>query len=179
MRTDPPWSPPVAKSTAPDATSAALPLEDPPEDRVGSQGLRTGPVREVCEPPEKQRSSHTDLPAIVAPAASIRETIVASRRGTKPSTVAEPFIIGTPATAVLSFTATRRPASGPSPLPVTSQVTYQAPNGFSAASGRLQARCGTAGSTSACNRSTMSQDWSTPCTSGAKDATSASLRPRP
>src|SRR3954471_1305981 len=102
MRMEPPWSPPVATSTTPDATSAALPLDDPPDDRPVSHGLRTGPVREGWEPPEKQRSSQTALPAIVAPAASIRDTIVASRDGTKPSRVAEPFIIGTPATAVLS-----------------------------------------------------------------------------
>src|SRR6201991_826788 len=177
--TAPPWSPPVATSTAPDATRAALPLDDPPVVRVRSHGFSTGPVREVCEPPEKQRSSQTAFPVIVAPAASIRLTIVASRAGTYPSNVAEPFIIGTPATAVLSLTATVRPASGPPALPVTSQVTYQAPSGLSAAPGRLQARCGTAGSTSACNRSTMSQDRSTPCTAGMKDATSASGRPRP
>ena len=81
MRTEPPWSPPVATSTTPAITSAALPEEDPPAERVSSHGLRTGPVREVCEPPEKQRSSQTDLPAIVAPAASTRVTMVASRRG--------------------------------------------------------------------------------------------------
>src|ERR1700754_1246231 len=67
MRIDPAWSLPVAKSTAPDATGAALRLEAPPLDRARPQGLRTGPVREVCEPPEQQRFSHTDLPAIVAP----------------------------------------------------------------------------------------------------------------
>jgi hypothetical protein len=36
MRTEPPWSPPMARSTAPEATSAADPLEDPPVLRVGS-----------------------------------------------------------------------------------------------------------------------------------------------
>ena len=115
MRTEPPWSPPVDMSTAPAATSAALPLDDPPADRVRSHGLRTGPVRDVWLPPEKHRSSHTALPAIVAPAARSRVTIVASRVGTNPSRVSEPFIIGTPATIVLSLIATVRPASGPSP----------------------------------------------------------------
>ncbi len=81
MRTEPPWSPPVETSTIPATTSAALPLDEPPAERVSSHGLRTGPVREVCEPPEKQRSSQTDLPAMVAPAASIRVTTVASRSG--------------------------------------------------------------------------------------------------
>src|SRR3954452_19796567 len=114
---DPPWSPPSASPTSPAATSAALPLKLPPVVRVGSHGLRTGPVQEVWLPPEKQRSSHTDLPVIVAPAASSRLTTVASRRGTKPSRVCEPFIIGTPATAVLSLIATVRPASGPDSAP--------------------------------------------------------------
>ena len=59
-----------------------MPEDEPPVERDSSHGLRTGPVREVCEPPEKQRSSQTDLPLIVAPAASIRDTMVASRRGT-------------------------------------------------------------------------------------------------
>src|ERR1700754_3651198 len=67
MRIDPAWSLPVAESTAPDATRAARSLERPPLDRARSKGLRTGPVLQVCEPPEQQRFSHTDLPAIVAP----------------------------------------------------------------------------------------------------------------
>src|SRR3954451_9532357 len=102
IRIDPPWSPPSARSTSPEATSAALPLELPPVVREGSHGLRTGPVTEVWLPPEKDRSSQTDLPLTVAPASSSRLTTVASRLGTKPASVCEPFIIGTPATAVLS-----------------------------------------------------------------------------
>src|ERR671932_2918884 len=99
MRIEPPWSPPSARSTSPDATSAALPLELPPVVRERSHGLRTGPVQEVWLPPEKHRSSQTALPVIVAPASSSRLTTVASRLGTKPASVCEPFIIGTPATA--------------------------------------------------------------------------------
>src|SRR5205823_9165935 len=114
MRTDPPWSPPVAMSTTPAASSAPLPLEEPPADRVVSHGLRTGPVRDVCDPPEKHRSSQTALPAMVAPASSSLVTTVASRPGTNPSTARDPFIIGTPATAMLSLTATGgRPADRP------------------------------------------------------------------
>ena len=148
IRIEPPWSPPVAMSATPDATSAALPEDDPPVERVSSHGLRTGPVREVCEPPEKQRSSQTAFPVIVAPAASIRATMVASRRGVYPSIVVEPFIIGTPATEVLSLTATVFPASGPSPSAVIEVVTYQALNGLSAASGRVHERSGIAGAES-------------------------------
>src|SRR5690349_7936916 len=126
MRIEPPWSPPVAMSTRPPATSAALPLEEPPAVRVGSHGFSTSPVLAVIEAPEKHRSSHTALPVIVAPASSRRRTMVASVLGTKPSTVADPLVIGTPATAVLSFTATVRPASGPVADSVIEVWTYQA-----------------------------------------------------
>ena len=71
-----------------------------------SHGLRTGPDTEVKLDPEAQRSSQTLLPAMVAPAASSRSTTVASRLGTKPSTARDPFIIGMPATAMLSLFAT-------------------------------------------------------------------------
>src|ERR1700728_3872866 len=135
MRTEPPWSPPSAGSASPAAPRAALPLDDPPADFAGFHGLRTGPVFDVWLPPEKHRSSQTDLPVIVAPASSRRVTTVASRRGTNPWTVAEPFIIGSPATSMLSLIATRRPASGPPPEVVISGVTSHAPSSFSAAPG--------------------------------------------
>ena len=86
-----------------------------------------------------------ELYAGIAPQAptdrpSSRVTTVASCRGTKPSRVCEPFIIGTPATATLSLMATVRPASGPSAAPRISVVTYQAPSGLSASAGRLLGR---------------------------------------
>src|SRR5246127_3021065 len=93
---DPPWSPPRARSTSPAATSAALPLDDPPVSRVVSHGLRTGPDAEAKLDPEGQRSSQTLLPAMVPPAARSRSTTVASRLGRKPSTARDPFIIGMP-----------------------------------------------------------------------------------
>src|SRR5215472_2348679 len=65
---EPPWSPPIAMSHSCATTSAALPLEEPPADRVGSCGLRTGPVSEVWLPPEKHRLSQTAFPTISPPA---------------------------------------------------------------------------------------------------------------
>ena len=156
MRMEPPWSPPSARSACPAATSAALPLDDPPAVRERSQGLRTGPVREVWLPPEKHRSSQTAFPAMVAPASSSLVTTVASRRGTNPSTARDPFIIGTPATAMLSLTATRRPASGPSGRPVISVVTYQAPSSLPSSAGHCQGRCGGSGALASYSRSTSS-----------------------
>ena len=82
MRMEPPWSPPMAMSTAPAATSAPLPLDEPPVVRVGSCGLRTGPLSLVWLPPEKHRLSQTALPRMVPPASRMRVTIVASPRGT-------------------------------------------------------------------------------------------------
>ena len=105
--------------------------------------MRTGHGFEVKLAPEKQRSSHIDFPVIVAPASSNRVTTVASRRGTKPSTVAEPFVIGRPATLTLSLIATDLPASGPWAAPGIDVVTYQAPSGLSV--GSAHTRCGVSG----------------------------------
>ena len=44
---EPEVSEPMAKGTRPAATAAADPLEDPPDQRVRSQGLRPGPVSEA------------------------------------------------------------------------------------------------------------------------------------
>ncbi len=82
MRIDPPWSPPMAMSTSCKATSTALPLEEPPALRVRSHGFFTAPVAEVKLAPEKHKSSQTDLPTTVAPAANKRLTTVASSDGT-------------------------------------------------------------------------------------------------
>src|SRR4029450_5093757 len=112
IRTAPPWSPPMARSTCPAATSAADPDDDPPVLRLGSYGLRTGPLSAVWLPPEKQRLSQTDLPRIVAPASSTRSTTVASSSGRYPSSSTVPLFIGTPATAMLSLMAVVRPARG-------------------------------------------------------------------
>src|ERR1700752_5384143 len=94
IRLDPPWSPPRASSTSPAATSAALPLADPPVSRVGSHGLRTGPDAEGKLDPEAPRSSQTLLHAMVAPEESTLSTTVASRPGPKLATARDPFITG-------------------------------------------------------------------------------------
>src|SRR5689334_309070 len=182
MRIEPAWSPPSAMSTSPAATSAALPLEEPPVDFDRSQGLRTGPVCEGWLPPAKQSASQAALPAIVAPAASSRATTVASRRGTKPSMVAEPFIIGTPATAMLSLTAMRRPARGPSSAPLMSVVTYQAPSSLAASVGRCHFRTGGSGERARLawySCSTTSYEVSAPAISSRNFSTSSGPSPSP
>jgi hypothetical protein len=119
------------------------------------------------------------LPGDRRPAAISRVTTVASRRGMKPSTVAEPLIIGTPATATLSFTATRRPASGPSPAPLMFVVTYQAPSSLSASAGRCHFLAGGSGTRAAYRRSTTSYDSRAPAISLRNSPTSPGPSPSP
>src|SRR5262249_36410558 len=142
MRIEPPWSPPSARSTWPAATSAALPLDEPPAGLERAPGLWTRPGRGGGLPPGKHRSSPTAFAAIVAPASSSLVTTVASWRGTYPSIARDPFIIGTPARAMLSLTATLRPARGPSRRVVISVVTYQAPKSLAPSAGHWKDRCG-------------------------------------
>src|SRR5215212_7935558 len=108
----------MAIATSPAVTSAALPLDEPPADRVWSWGFRTGPVSEVWLPPEKHRCSQTALPGISPPASRMRVPMVASNSGTYPSSADEPFIIGIPATQTLSLMAIRLPERGPFSAPV-------------------------------------------------------------
>ena len=82
IRIDPPWSPPIAMSTSPSATTTALPEDDPPAEYPILCGLCTGPVELVWLPPEMQNDSQCTLPAISAPASSMRVTMVASKSGT-------------------------------------------------------------------------------------------------
>ena len=82
MRIDPPWSPPMAMSTSPDATSAPEPDDEPPAEKPRLCGLCTGPSAPVWLPPDRQNASQCALPRMVAPASSIRVTMVASWSGT-------------------------------------------------------------------------------------------------
>ncbi len=95
---------------------------------------RTG--SDVWLPPRQTEMLTGCLATIVAPASSIRVTIVASAAGINPSSVVAPFIIGTPASATLSFRTTVLPASLPSDAPFTSVLIAQAPWILAASAGR-------------------------------------------
>ena len=123
-------------STCPVTRTTALPFDDAPGAWVGLRGLRTGPSAQVWPAPENEQSSALVLPRTVAPASRRRVTTVASTSGMKPSSSRLPFIIGTPATQIASFTPTVLPASGPSGAPSISQRQYQPLKGLSFASGR-------------------------------------------
>src|SRR5438552_1388910 len=68
MRIEPPWSPPIAMSTSPAATSAALPDDEPPADQPYLRGLCTGSGWLVWLPPDRQKHSQTALPTTSPPA---------------------------------------------------------------------------------------------------------------
>src|SRR5882762_2598038 len=128
MRAEPPSSTPMEMSTVPDATAEPEPPEDPPAERVGSTGLRGGPNQLDSPVPDVAKSSMLSLPTMVAPASSSRSTTTASETGTY-AEVREAFVMGTPATARLSFTAARSPESGPSAAPATRQNRVKALKG--------------------------------------------------
>ena len=70
-------SDPSANGTSPAATAAALPLDEPPGVREGSQGLRVGPKAE-CSPEEPMANSSMLVTASgTAPAASRRSIALA------------------------------------------------------------------------------------------------------
>ena len=68
MRIEPPPSLAVAAGASPAATAAADPLDEPPEVRVGSHGLRAGPNGNSAS------SGIVVLPSSTHPADRSRET---------------------------------------------------------------------------------------------------------
>ena len=77
-RMEPPVSEATAYHTARAATAAAAPPEEPPGERLRSQGLRTGPKQEVSQVEPMANSSMFSLPMDTAPAAAKRSATVAS-----------------------------------------------------------------------------------------------------
>src|SRR6185436_20566291 len=75
--TEPPVSDPSAIGTMPAATAVADPPDDPPETRVVSHGLRTGPNAEFSFDEPIANSSQLVLPITTAPAFVRRSTTVA------------------------------------------------------------------------------------------------------
>ena len=112
-RTEPPVSDPSASATAPAATAAADPPEEPPGTRDGSTGFRLGPYADHSVDEPIANSSQTVFPATIAPASRIRRIAVASNGERQPSRILEPQVVGNCDSAMTSFTATTSPASGP------------------------------------------------------------------
>src|SRR6266849_7397480 len=112
-RTEPPVSDPSAAGTAPAATSAADPPEEPPGTRAGSSGCIVRPNAECSVDDPIANSSQFVLPAINAPAALSRVIAVASKGERYPSSMREPQLVVYSRVQMLSFTTTGIPASGP------------------------------------------------------------------
>src|SRR3954451_24730364 len=86
-RIDPPVSEPRPRAAMPDATAAALPPLEPPGTRLGSRGLRVGPNAEFSVELPMANSSRLVLPIGMPPAATMRDTTVASYGGSQPSRI--------------------------------------------------------------------------------------------
>src|SRR5712691_1581228 len=123
MRTLPPVSVPSATSASPAATAAALPPDEPPTVRPGAAGfLTTGVV--TPKPP----ASVWVTPTMRAPASRNWRTAGASVSAVRSENSGWPAVKGRPATAMLSFTATRMPARGPAPAGASGVKATNAPN---------------------------------------------------
>src|SRR5205809_6544290 len=89
-RTEPPVSDPSPAGTAPAATSAAEPPDEPPGTRVLSKGWTARPYAECSVEDPIPNSSQFVLPAISAPAALSFATAAASYGGRWPARVCDP-----------------------------------------------------------------------------------------
>src|SRR5437879_13229800 len=92
-RTEPPVSEPRPAGTAPAATSAAEPPDEPPGTRVLSKGCSVRPYVECSVEDPIPNSSQLVFPAISAPAALSFATAVASYGPRSPSRILEPSIV--------------------------------------------------------------------------------------
>ena len=142
VRIEPPPSVPVASGTRPAARAAPEPPDEPPGDHSSPHGLRVAPKTSLSVHPWNANSGTFVLPSTIAPAATIRSTVISLRSaGGRSSIVREPKFVTLPPTSVLSLTSNGRPASGPS-APRRSSVLASA----SASSGQTAVTAFSAGS---------------------------------
>ena len=127
IRTEPPVSDPSATSASPVATAAAEPLDDPPGMRAGSSGLTGVPNQGLVPSGSIASSCRFVLPTIRAPAARApaRQAASAVAGAALRSTARDPAVVGTPATSMMSLTASRGPA------PAVSSLVMNVPIAFS------------------------------------------------
>ena len=112
MRIEPPVSVPSAPKHMPAASAAAAPPLEPPADRDGSSGLRTGPKADSSLVVPNANSWRLVLPMMIAPAARRWPTAGASARASAAGS-ADPAVVFVPATSIRSLTDTGMPWSGP------------------------------------------------------------------
>src|SRR6266516_3738071 len=115
---DPPPSVAVAIAAIPAAIATADPPEDPPHVRSRFHGLRVGPNNRFDVNPSAANSGRLVLPTTMAPAARSRATTSASLRAAGAiANARDPNVVLIPATSVMSFTRSGRPASAPVSAP--------------------------------------------------------------
>src|SRR5688572_6516471 len=108
-RTEPPVSEPRAIGAMHAATAAALPPEEPPAVRVGSQGLRVGPKAEFSVDEPIANSSMLVVPIGTAPASRRRATAVEVYGARQCSRIRDPHETSAPAWHRLALIATGTP----------------------------------------------------------------------
>src|SRR5438477_4144437 len=94
-------------------TAAADPPLDPPGMRLSSHGFRTTPNADFTQLPPIAHSWRLFLPTTIPPAARILATTVASYSVTLSVISAEAFVVGQPATAMMSLMPNGRPCTRP------------------------------------------------------------------
>ena len=112
IRIDPPVSVPIEPMHMPSTSATAAPPLDPPAERDGSKGFRTGPNADSSLVVPKANSWRLVFPMMIAPACRNRWTTGASAVG-RVGGSADPDVVGTPATWTRSLIETGIPCSGP------------------------------------------------------------------
>ena len=102
IRPLPPWSTPSERSTSPDAHGSTRAAGRAAGGARRVDRVAAGPNALVSPRPDEPKSSMFSFPTIVPPAARIRSTTTASWTGVK-RVSREPFVVGTPASEMLSF----------------------------------------------------------------------------
>src|SRR3954454_18519832 len=97
MRIEPPVSVPSASATAPVASATAEPPLLPPGTRSGSYGFRHGGKCALTLVMPHANSCVSVLPTTIAPASFARLPAAASRAGTCPEKIFEPYVVRRPA----------------------------------------------------------------------------------
>src|ERR1700758_1273636 len=100
----------MARPQTPAPTRAAEPPDEPPEVRDGSRGLRVSPMSGCAKPAANSR--HCVVANTSAPAARNLLTTQASAAAVAGSLAGLPHRVGSPATLMMSLTATGWPVSG-------------------------------------------------------------------
>ncbi len=112
MRTEPIVSVPSASAQKPAATAAAEPEEEPPGVKPGRSGFSQGGNPGACPEAPSAPSSMAVLPRMTRPALRADVTTGASCCAMRPRKAARPAVQGSPATSMLSLTASVRPSNG-------------------------------------------------------------------